>query len=373
MTKIGFDAKRAFYNSRGLGNYSRDTIRILSHHQPDNEYFLFTPKTRNAIEFPFPSNCSVVQPESLFYKGCPALWRTFHECRKIKSLHLDIFHGLSHELPVGIEKTSARSVVTMHDVIFLKFPQLYTLIDRQLYKNKYLRSCKIADKVIAISEQTKRDLIEYIGIEEQKIEVIYQGCNPIFQQKCSEDKLSAVKKKYNLPGQYLLNVGAIERRKNQGLIIQALISGHIDIPLVILGKPTEYIDELKNMIDKHHIESKVLFLTNVPNDDLPAIYQMAEIFIYPSIFEGFGIPIIEALYSKVPVITSKGSCFEETGGPETCYIDHDQKEELIAAINDLLNDTPKRKKMVDAGLSYIEKFSDSNISRSLINVYQQLL
>lgn len=373
MTKIGFDAKRAFYNSRGLGNYSRDTIRILSDNQPDNEYYLFTPKTQDAIAFPYSSNCHIIQPESFFYKKISSLWRTYRECDKINKLHLDIFHGLSHELPVGIEKTSARSVVTMHDVIFLKFPDLYPWIDRQLYKRKYVRSCKTADKVIAISEQTKTDLIDCIGLDPQKIEVVYQGCNPIFSHQVSHERLQSVKIKYNLPDGYLLNVGAIEKRKNQELIIRALIGGNLDFPLVIVGRPTEYMNELKSLTKKHHIESKVLFLTNVPTEDLPAVYQLATIFVYPSIFEGFGIPIIEALHSKIPVITSKGSCFEETGGPDSCYVSHDNAAELIAAINDILGHTQKQKEMVDAGLIYVGKFSDINISRSLMDVYQQLL
>ncbi|MDD4921120.1 MAG: glycosyltransferase family 1 protein [Bacteroidales bacterium] len=373
MMRIGFDAKRAFYNSRGLGNYSRDTIRILSHNQPDHEYFLYTPKTRKAIEFPLSSNCTVIQPETFIDKQNPTLWRTFRACNKINSLHLDIFHGLSNELPIGIEKTSARSVVTIHDVIFLKFPHLYSWIDQQLYKRKYIRSCRISDKVIAISEHTKKELIELTDIDEQKIDVVYQGCNPIFLKETSKDKLLSVKQKYHLPNQYLLNVGTIEKRKNQELIIHALIGGKFDIPLVIIGKPTEYIKELKSLINKYHLESRIIFLSNVPTEDLPAIYQMAEIFIFPSITEGFGIPILEALHSKVPVITSKGSCFEEAGGPDSYYINHDHVEELIAAIDEVFSNTEMQKKRVDAGLAYAERFSDSTISKSLMNVYKQLL
>lgn len=194
--KIGFDAKRAFYNTRGLGNYSRDTIRILSDKKPDNEYFLFTPKTANKIEFPFSSNnCRIIEPSAFLYKKFSSLWRTRFECTDIKRLKLDIFHGLSHELPIGIEKTKAHSVVTMHDIIFLTFPHLYTWIDRQLYIKKYLSSCWAADKIIAISEQTKADLIEFTNISEEKITVVYQGCNPVFLQKIGKEKIIQTKKK----------------------------------------------------------------------------------------------------------------------------------------------------------------------------------
>jgi len=373
MIKIGFDAKRAFYNNRGLGNYSRELIRILSNYESENEYYLFTPKTSDAIQTAYPSNCKIIQPKSEFFNRFPSLWRSFGQCREIKSLNLDIFHGLSHELPYGIEKTETRSVVTMHDLIFYKFPELYPWIDRQLYKRKYFRSCRVADKIIAISEQTKRDLIDLAGIDEHKIEVVYQGCNPVFQKKITQDEWHLIREKYHLPGQYLLNVGAIEKRKNQELIIKALANGKIDIPLIIIGRPTEYLKVLKELISSLQIESKVIFLTNVPTEDLPAIYQMAEIFIYPSLFEGFGIPIIEALNSKIPVITSKDSCFKETGGPDTCYINHTQVEELISAINTILSNSDKRQTMIESGLIYTEKFSDNTISDSLMNVYHKLL
>jgi glycosyltransferase involved in cell wall biosynthesis len=373
MNRIGFDAKRFFYNTRGLGNYSRDTVRILSSLQPDNEYFLFTPKIKNALPVSVASNCQIIQPKDLFYKNFSSLWRTYEECREINRLKLDIFHGLSHELPMGIEKAATRSVVTMHDLIFLKFPQLYHPIDRELYKRKYLRSCKTADKIIAISEQTKRDLIEFTDLSEKKIEVVYQGCSPIFRQVASEEKLQHVKRKYHLPQNYLLNVGTVEKRKNQELIIQAMAYGKLDIPLVILGKQTEYINQLKILISKHKLESSVIFLTDVQTEDLPAIYQLSSIFVYPSLFEGFGIPILEALSSRVPVITSKGSCFEETGGKGSCYINHKDAEELTAAINDILGNPEKRQKMVEAGLIHANQFTDEHISHSLIAVYESLL
>ena len=373
MIRIGFDAKRAFFNNRGLGNYSRGLIRIVSECQPDNEYFLLTPKTKGAIYDSFPENCKVIEPHSAFYTRFPSLWRSSGQIKEITELKLDIFHGLSHELPLGIKRTNARSVVTMHDLIFCKFPELYPWIDRQLYKRKYFRSCRDADKIIAISEQTKMDLMDLAGIEEQKIEVVYQGCNPIFQKKISQEELLAIKSKYNLPEQYLLNVGAIEKRKNQELIIKAIAFGNIDTPLIIVGNPTEYIRELETLIAKHHLESKIHFLTNVPTEDLPAIYQLASIFVYPSLFEGFGIPIIEAIQSNIPVITSKGSCFQETGGPASSYVSHDNVEELASAVEEILGNTEKRKIMVHDSLIYAEMFSDSNISKSLMGVYQQLL
>ncbi|GHT67062.1 glycosyl transferase family 1 [Bacteroidia bacterium] len=367
---IGFDAKRAFCNARGLGNYSRDVIRILSHLASENEYYLFTPKGNCVAPFDYSAaNCIVVEPQNSLQKKFSSLWRTFGQSSLIDPLHLNIFHGLSNELPVGINKTTARTVLTMHDLIFLKLPHLYSWIDRRLYTKKYLHSCSIADKIIAISEQTKDDLINIAGIDERKIEVVYQGCNPMFLRKAGEDELSQIKQKYHLPAQYLLNVGAIEARKNQALIIQSLMLGKLDIPLVIVGQPTEHIHKLKTLICNAGIESKVIFLHQVSTIDLPAIYQGADIFVFPSMYEGFGIPILEALTSGVPVVAAKNSSLIEVGGRAAAYIESNNAEELAGVIDSILTDKDKRTRMIDAGLRHAATFSDTNICNNLMNVY----
>jgi glycosyltransferase involved in cell wall biosynthesis len=373
MINIGFDAKRAFYNSRGLGNYSRDTIRIVSEFDCNNNIYLFTPKVANAIPVTYSSNCKIVSPEKGFYKRFSSLWRLYGQNTQIEKLRLDVYHGLSHELPLGIEKTGARAVVTMHDLIFFKMPELYPFIDRQLYKKKYFRSCKVADKIVAISQQTKQDLIDLIGIDEGKIEVIYQGCNPIFLDEKNTNQIVTAREQYGLPQDYLLCVGAIEKRKNQELILKAMAHGQLDITLVLIGKPTDYVHELKTIIARYKMENRVKFLENVPTADLPAIYQGATAFVYPSHFEGFGIPILEALNSRIPVITSKGSCFEETGGADSLYVDSHRSDELSCAIKKVLDDASLRQKMIRLGLSHANKFSDATIGKSMISLYQSLL
>jgi len=370
--KIGFDAKRAFYNKRGLGNYSRDTIRILSEQKPGNEYFLFTPKTENAINFPLESNCKIIKPSSFLSGKFPSLWRTFGQCREIQQEKLDIYHGLSHELPYKIGKCNVRTIVTMHDVIFLKNPELFPPFDRYSFRKKYTRSCRIADKIIAISKQTKCDLIEYMGIDARKIEVVYQGCNPIFKQLVSEEMRKNVLSKYNLPSGYMLIVCAIEKRKNHEIILKAMHAGQIGIPLVIVGRPSAYKKELLQLISEYKLDEKVIFLHDVETSELPAIYKSAALFVYPSLFEGFGIPILEALTSGVPVITSKGSCFEETGGKAARYIAHDDAEELADAICEITGNNTLAQQMITEGYLHAELFSDENIANSLMRVYNTI-
>ena len=366
---IAFDAKRAFHNSRGLGNYSRDVIRLFNTFHPEHNYFLFNPHSRNNIAFPLPPNNFEVTPRSVAGRLFSGLWRSSGMCAQIKSLDIDTYHGLSQELPWGIEITRAQRIVTMHDAIFMRYPQLYPTTYRSIFIRKNIHACKTADKIIAISRQTKEDLLAFFQADERKIHVVYQGCNRIFRKPVSQEQREAVRRKYRLPNNFILNVGAIEKRKNAGRIIEALHIGNIDIPLVIVGAPTDYKKELLAGIDKWRLDKQVLFLHNVPSADLPALYSMSSVFVYPSLFEGFGIPILEALCVGTPVITSSGGCFREAGGPGSAYVNPNSAEELADALQSILTDSALREGMIAQGKHFAENFSDEKIMNQLMEVY----
>jgi len=370
--KISFDAKRAFHNNRGLGVYSRNVIRLLSEYYPENQYFLFNPKQKNKIDFPLNKNSKEINPNDFLGKLLPDFWRSKTCIGQIKDLGTDIYHGLSQELPQGIEKSDVKTVVTMHDAIFLRYPELYDHLYRKIFIRKNRHSCRVADQIIAISEQTKTDFIEFFDVPAEKIDVVYQGCNNIFREKISEEQKAAVRRKYNLPETYLLNVGAIEKRKNLATVIHAIYRENIDLPLVAVGNKTAYTDEINTLSAQYKLEKQVFLLHNVEIADLPAIYAMAEIFIYPSVFEGFGIPILEALCVGTPVITSRGSCFAETGGQSSIYVDYDNAGEMAAAIQRILSDNLLREKMKMDGLLHAGLFTDEKVAANLMKVYQKL-
>lgn len=372
--KIGFDAKRAFNNHRGLGTYSRETLRILTTLVPENEYHLFTPCVEMSFPYASQKNVFVHEPAAFFLgKVFQDYWRTYRIAWKAESLSLDVYHGLSHELPVGIEKTKTHTVVTMHDLLFIKHPELFPKFDREMYRKKYLRSCKVADRIIAVSKQTKRDLLELTNTPEGKVEVVYQGCRPEFKRLVSETQKKSLKEKYRLPEDFLLNVGAIEPRKNQMLILKALKAGKIDMPLVIAGRKTDYMKELQQFIAKNGLQSQVMLLPDFPENELPALYQCATLFVFPSTYEGFGIPVVEALTSGIPVIAATGSCLEESGGPDSVYVSPNDEEELAARINELLANEQRRRSMMAKGLAYAQRFSDQAIADHLIRNYKSLL
>lgn len=367
---IGFDGKRAANNLTGLGNYSRSLITQLSQFFPQNQYFVYTPKvkeSRQIKDFFTLSNVIAVLP-----KASNFLWRTLGIKKQLLADQIDLFHGLSHEIPIGLKQIGIPSIVTVHDLIFLKFPQYFGQIDRFIYKLKCRYACTHADKIIAISEQTKKDIVSFFNIDDQKIEVVYQSCDESFKTRVSNALKEQVKEKFALPDHYILNVGTIETRKNLLLLIKALANVPETYKLVVVGKETPYKQLVLDEINRLSLKDKVIFLQNVPFNELPAIYQMASVFVYPSFYEGFGIPIIEALYSSVPVIAATGSCLEEAGGPDSLYIDPNNAIELAETINTVLEDQKLQTEMKQKGLAYVQRFNDDQIASHMMEVYKNV-
>ncbi|WP_374446352.1 glycosyltransferase family 4 protein [Epilithonimonas sp.] len=362
--KIAYDAKRFFNNSSGLGNYSRDLIRILASFFPENQYILInknqSEKGKEILKLP---NVSFL-PTS---KG--TMSRQFKMGIDAQGLDADIFHGLSGELPLKWDKKPIKKVVTIHDLIFMRFPEYYSWFDRKIHLWKFRKAAQSADKIIAISEQTKQDIIHYLKVPEDKIEVVYQGCHSSFKENQSQETLKKIKEKFNLPDRFLLNVGTVEPRKNLLNVVKALKDSKI--PLVVVGaKKPKYFKLIEKEIRKGNVD--VQFLSGVSMEELAGIYKLAEIFIYPSFFEGFGIPVIEALFSETVVITSNTSCLPEAGGPDSVYVNPENVDDIRAKILFLWDNESERKRREEKGLQFVQKFNDEVIARDLMKAYKSL-
>jgi glycosyltransferase involved in cell wall biosynthesis len=368
--KIGFDAKRLFHNTTGLGNYSRDLIRILSSFHPENDYFLYNPKPQKKKLFDIKSSSIIEKkPDSFLSKKLKSLWRTFGISSQLLKDKIDIYHGLSGEIPFFIPK-KIKKIVTIHDLIFMRYPHLYSYWDRQIHFLKFKYAAKKCDKIIAISEQTKQDIVNYLKIDVQKIDVIYQGCASVFKEFIADSDLEIVRKKFNLSEKFLLNVGTIEPRKNALNIVKSI--KNTDIPLILIGRKTKYYSKIDHFIDENKM-TNVRHLSNVSPFELACIYRLATIFVYPSIFEGFGIPIIEALYSKTPVITNKSGVFPEAGGIQSVYIDPHSVENIHTSIINLWTNDEKRKSIAEDGFKFVQKFNDDIIAKSWDATYENIL
>lgn len=370
--KIGYEAKRIFHNKSGLGNYSRNLIYGLSKNSPNHSFYLYNPKESSEILFK-PNNTNVFErrPQSNFCKTYYNWWRQKAVVNDLVKDGIDIFHGLSGELPWGLKKTNIKSVVTIHDLIFLRKPQWYSLIDRTIYNFKFKKAAKNADLIVAVSEQTKKDIMTFYGIESSKIKIIYQGCHSIFRQRFTKEDCQKTLSKYQIPKKFILNVGTVEKRKNVLLAVKAIKD--LNVSLVIVGKKTSYAKVVENYIVKHGLEKQVFFLKGVDLKELAILYQSAELFVYPSLYEGFGIPIIEALTSKTPVITSRGGVFSEVGGNYSIYVDPHDSDELKSQITRLLNHPQHCQKMIEEGIKYVQKFEKSSLTKTMNDVYINLV
>lgn len=373
--KIGYDAKRAVANFTGLGNYSRYIINGVAAFSKQNELRLYIPKKKENREYLTLLECENVcesLPKGAIAKKFSSLWRSFSITRQIKNDKIDIYHGLSNELPFGIAKSKTKSIVTIHDLIFLRLPHCYNFFDRLIYNFKFKYACQKSNKIVAVSQCTKRDIVSLYGIAPDKIDVIYQGCNIIFKNRANYDDINRIKERYNLPQKFILNVGSIEERKNLFLVIKSLSSLPDDLHIVAVGKRTKYSDMIMKYVEENNLSSRVHLLHKVSFEDLPVLYQCAEIFAYPSFYEGFGIPIIEAINSHLPVIAAKGSCLEEAGGDGALYINPNSVGEFSDAAIKLLNDKKFKDTVIRRGLSHIERFEDEKLAQQMVNLYSNL-
>ena len=258
-------------------------------------------------------------------------------------------------------------------------------MDVKIYRKKFRYACEQADKIIAISDQTRQDIIQFYKIPEEKIEICYQSCSPVFSVMVSDEEKQRVAKKYDLPPQFFLSVGSIVERKNLLNVCKAfyLLRNDFDIPLVVIGDGGKYKQQVQDFILQHNLEKKIIFLSDnkekkanpsfLSTPDLAVIYQLAIAMIYPSFFEGFGAPVLEALWSRLPVITSNVSCLPEVGGPGAYYVDPNSAEEIAEGMKQIYSDPQLVKQMQEKGIEHTKKFAPDVYAACVMNVYKSLV
>ncbi len=363
-TIIGFDAKRIVRNGTGLGSYGRTLVNDLAElplhlhlYAPDEgrEDLRSQVVKRDNVTFHFPERASTALGK--------ALWRSRGIVNDLRRDGIQVFHGLSGELPIGIRKSGIRSIVTIHDLIFLRHPEYYHWLDSRIYAWKFRRTIKEADHIVAISECTKRDIMEYAQVDSSKISVVYQSCSPRF---------TVSGKPADTSQRYILSVGSIEERKNILLAVKALHWLPEEIKLVLVGRHTKYADRVTDYVKAHHLEHRVSLRHGVTNEELPALYAGAEAFVYPSRYEGFGIPVIEAICCGLPVVACTGSCLEEAGGPHSLYVSPDDERGMANALSSVLKGSDGREQRIALSRDYVRRFEGNNIANQMAELYNYL-
>jgi glycosyltransferase involved in cell wall biosynthesis len=362
-------------NPTGLGNHARILANALMRDYADNDYLLFTPKAKDEFFHLLHGDFEMHFPMSQWARSFPALWRSYGITHDLLSSRIDLYHGLSNELPLNIHRAGIKTLVTIHDLIFLKHQEQYPWIDRQIYALKTKYAARHADRIIAVSQETKRDLIEMYAVPEQKIEVIYQSVDRQFYHKASDQDKATIAKRYKLPAKYILNVGSFFPRKNQIRLIEAYdrIKDQIAEDLVLVGSEGHMLPAIRNLVEEKKLSPRVHIIADISSRDLPAVYQSASLFVFPSLFEGFGMPVLEALFSGTPVIASRGGAIAEAAGAGSAFVDPYDVEDISVRMLSVLTDDTLRTKMIASGYLHAQTMTDTVFAAKTMDVYKSML
>ncbi len=359
VMKIGFDAKRLFLNNTGLGNYSRTLVSNLKRYYPELDLYLFTPsapQTESNLEFHNQDLYTIVSPPSTLFN---AQWRSKGLVKQIDQLGLDIYHGLSNELPIA-KTANTKYVVTIHDVIFMAFPKQYKVIDRKIYSAKTKHALSQADLVLSISDATTKDLQLYFPQQQPRIKKLYQTCGWEYEGRAESNKT------------YFLYVSSVTERKNLLTILKAIyLLGDKTLTLIVIGSGGKYEQACKAYIKEHNLQEQVLFIGNVSNAQLKQYYIDAIALVYPSLKEGFGIPVIEAIASGTHVVTSKLSSMLEAGGSLARFVNNPMDEvELATALNSVQLSTDLEPEAIK---QHLAQFHPEKLTDQLVQYYTELM
>lgn len=363
--RLGFDAKRVFHNSTGLGHYSRNLLLALNRYYPYAHYLLFTPR-RDKVNFDH-SGFEKVYPDG----GWDFTWRSWGIVRQIKKLQVDIFHGLSNEIPFTAPSAGVKTVVTIHDIIYKKYPSAYGFFDRSVYDRKTGFAVNHADRVVASSQSTLSDLEEVYGLDTSKGRVVYPPLNPIFYNtEPGEEIHSSVQ----IPSEFLLFVGAGNERKNLEMLIsmQEATPKGSRIPVVVVGGGSAYAKQCRKRIVQQKLDEDFLFLEACNDLQLKWLYQHAVALLYPSRYEGFGMPVTEALLCGCPVIVSNNSSLPEAGGDAALYASTYDPQEWITLLNTILDSGEWKDGFTQRAAQHTRSFSHEVIAGQMMDVYNEL-
>lgn len=327
--KIGFDAKRYFHNHTGLGNYSRDLVDAMIQKHQDDRFFLFD-KHPEIDHLPF--NVIAVAPQS----NIQLMWREWGIRHDIKRYMLDVYHGLSNELPYGKWRTKVKKVVTIHDVIFRHFPEHYKSFDRSIYHKKTQHAIDVADVIVSTSHTTAKDLIQLYHADEKKLHVVYQTCGDQHRLNYDVQDINLFKSRKRLPERFILYVSSFQKRKNHLALLQAFAACKGDAgKLVLAGKSGETLQEVKQFIQDNGLEQYVIILNDIGQAELPLLYRSATGFVYPSMIEGFGIPLVEAANAGLPMAVNDIAIFNELASPQSIKFKADDVLSFSTALKSL--------------------------------------
>lgn len=362
VSRFGYDAKTGLPNRVGSGEVSFEVLRKLYDLDKNNSYRIYLPTQKT-------SGLPSQRPgwEYIVVKN-QKLWTLTALSRKLFQDRgkLDVFFSPTHYLPLFV---GCPSVLSILDLSYIHFPQLFKAKDRFQLKLWGGNSVKRASRIVTISESSKNDIINYYKMPASKVAVTYPGIKKMNSNLKKKDLLV----KYKIDENYILFVGTLQPRKNLARLIEALAEvKDKNIKLVVAGKKGWMFEEILKAPEKFGVSERVKFLENVPDEDLPALYENAVCFVLPSLYEGFGLPILEAMQNGCPVITSKVSSLPEAGGDAALYVNPMDSSDIADKIDRVLGDEDLRGKMIKKGFDQVKKFSWEKTAQETLKVLESL-
>ena len=370
--KIAIDATIIRKENTGTSFYIINLINGLAKIKDGNDYYIFMNNELFKEFFNFENNNFHIINKNFKNRIFRVIWQFFLFPFELKKLKVRVLHSPNYITPLF--KLGFKVIVTIHDLTFYLFPEKFTVTKRLFFKYMLPLFIKISDKIIAVSNNTKKDILKFFKICERKVIVTFESY-PEYYTYNNDSNDQNILTKYGIGSKYLLFVGMIEPRKNILSILKSFkeIDSDLELDLVIAGKKGWYYKEIELYLEKLlriGIKNKIIFTGYVSEPELKYLYQNAFIFIYPSIYEGFGLPPLQAMACKVPVIISNLSSLPEVVGNAAIMVNPYDIDKISEAIRTLYNDLDKRSELVNKGVIQAKKFSLENFAKNTIDVYK---
>lgn len=366
--RIGIDCRMYSTAFTGIGRYVLELTENIFKMDKENEYVLFF----NNPEYHYfkqpHKNIKKVLADTPHY----SLEEQIKFPRVLKKEKLDLMHFTHFNAPIFYNKPF---IVTIHDLTLSLFPgqKMTALIHRFCYHLVLRHAVKRAKKIIAVSENTKNDLHKYLKIKPSKVEVVYEGVNPEFKKK-KDYKFELIRRKYNIQKPFLLYTGVFRSHKNLVNLIKAFNilkrNYKLDINLVITGREDRFYPEVKDTVESLDLGRDVILPGLVSEEDLVMLYNVAALYVFPSLYEGFGLPPLEAMQCGLPVACSNASCMPEICGDAVLYFDPHDINDMAEKIHKLYTDAQLQKKLISLGYKHVKKFSWEKMTEETIKIYK---
>lgn len=365
---IGYDGRFITNMPTGNGIYAIRLIKAISHMDCSNQYRVYIPGPNPATPDGLGKNVLIRKMNPLHRSAwlrVPILFPM-----ELRRFPVDIFHA-HYTIPPF---TKAKVVMTLHDFFWIIYPEQFVSIKRIPVTYTIKKSIARADRILVGTSYIKKQTMEYFGVEDDRIEVIPYGLDQRFFKRSDRKQLTKVQQKYGIDSSYILAVGDIHPRKNLERLLKAfaILPERRDVKLVLVGKALWKTKELYEHIKNMDLEKSVITTGYVSDEDLPLLYQDAKVFCYPSLYEGFGFPILEAMASGVPVAISNTTSCPEVGGNAAVYFDPLSVEDIAAKLSQTLTDSQLRDKCISVGVEWAHSFTWEKTARRTIDVYHSV-